>query len=378
MTRIIALTILACAALVPRAYAADAKKVVSTADKRKELLQLFEELASCEGDSDIDAEAEALGLHVQSAVLSKQLGLSKLAVIHKQKADRLVEQKPVLVGAWPAMHDSERKLLESIKTKKAPAPSFKVLQKAITERDWQAVRNILRKDPAKAFGKDAQGRTVLHHAALAGMQDVLKIATAKMEDSEIPDLQGRLPLHYAAMSDDVKVVELLLKKESDVVLSDNSGNTPLHLAKNREIASYLLLKGADPMARDKKGNTPLHSASSLGAKEVAELLLWKKADIEAKNADGETPLQCAVVIPSGKIVETLLKHGAKINTKDNDGQTPLHKAVLLQDKKTIKLLIENGADVNAKDKMGLTPEACAKQLRQMGLIEILRGGKDDE
>jgi ankyrin repeat protein len=377
MTRTITLTILALAAAL-YGYAGEARKKPTPPEERKRLLSLLEELSACEGDRDIDAQAEALGLHVQSALLCKKLGLSSLAIAHKKKAEQLIKDKPVLVGAWPAMDESDQKIMESIKTKEAADPTFEDFQKAITEREWQTVRKILQEDPGMFYGKDKDGCTVVHHAALAGREDILKLALKKLKRLDTPDLKGRKPLHYAAMSDHVEAVELLLTKESDVILADDAGKTPLHFVKNREVASYLLLKGADVMARDNKGNTPLHCASDLGSRDVVELLLWKKADVKARNAEGETPLHSAVGFPRKGTIEALLKHGAEINAPDKEGQTPLHRAVMMLDKETARLLVKEGADLNAKDKLGLTPGAYAQKLKQMGLFDVLKGGKSDK
>ena len=81
-----------------------------------------------------------------------------------------------------------------------------------------------------------------------------------------PDAEGRSPLHYAAVAGAVGVLEILLDAEGCVMDAlDDAGLTPISyaLAAGRhEAATLLLSKGASCKVMDKSGNLAVSAAVS--------------------------------------------------------------------------------------------------------------------
>ena len=109
------------------------------------------------------------------------------------------------------------------------------------------------------------------------------------------DAQGRTPLHHAALADDADAV------------------------------SALLTEGADPNVPDRLGFTALHLAAQEGAIPAAAILLAGGAQVDAVNSYGNTPLFTAVFNSRGRgeLIQLLRHHGADPRHPNNTGQTPV-------------------------------------------------------
>ena len=97
--------------------------------------------------------------------------------------------------------------------------------------------------------------------------------------------QQRTLLHYAAEAGQNKVLKVLLRRQANVEIHAGERSfTPLHLAvrMGQEKSTELLLKyGADVEARSIKGYTPLHHASRCGKHEIGRLLIASGAKVNA-------------------------------------------------------------------------------------------------
>lgn len=82
------------------------------------LLIIHQAIAICQADTtDIDTKAELVSLSIRGATLAEQLGFSAQAVAHKQRAESLLKDHPILRGAIPAQSDETRELYKSIPEK---------------------------------------------------------------------------------------------------------------------------------------------------------------------------------------------------------------------------------------------------------------------
>ena len=316
-------------------------------------------------------------------------------------------------------------------SKKARTEAIEVDEKARAESSEKACTEAIEKalntetnSPAITVTNphelDAERRTPLHNAAIAG--DVVAIQRlvqlgAKLEDI---DKHGKTPLAYAAFHDHPAAIRCLIQLGADrdasagwpfaLALTHNkldamrvlfelgaqafppgwtwlhraaaeghanaipllielgipvnetievpSTCMPSHLARLHQLTfGYRYNRPADETSI---GNTPLHCVRSV---DVMKCLVQVGANIEARNNLGLTPLHRC--IHSKEKIKYLVSVGADINATDHLGQTPLHLAVLVKNSDpkqyfdAIQCLIELGANKELRDNQGRTPLLCA-------------------
>ena len=79
------------------------------------LLLLEQGITLCKADLSQDGnKGHLVSFSANAAVLCQQLGLNVQAKHHRGTTERLIEQAPDLVGAWPCMTKDERKVFDSI------------------------------------------------------------------------------------------------------------------------------------------------------------------------------------------------------------------------------------------------------------------------
>lgn len=135
-------------------------------------------------------------------------------------------------------------------------------------------------------------------------------------------------LHHAAIYGTSEILKLLLKKGANPNVLDGAGNTPLHWAVSRcEPVEALLVGGANPMLCGPSGITPLHALTTMGDEDTnvttAELLISKGASVNAKEKLlKQTPLHYAAKEGAYKMCHCLIKHGAQMLLKDGYNKIP--------------------------------------------------------
>jgi hypothetical protein len=64
----------------------------------------------------------AVSFHVLAAILAQKMNLNPLAVYHKDQANSIIKDKPILAGGWPALDDADRDIFDSIPYKYVEKP----------------------------------------------------------------------------------------------------------------------------------------------------------------------------------------------------------------------------------------------------------------
>ena len=184
------------------------------------------------------------------------------------------------------------------------------------------------------------------------MADAMDVSSTATRDAD-----GRTPLHHAAVAGDVESIAELLRG-AIVTAADGAEWQPLHCAASAGhdgAVSLLLEAQADPNARTSSGTTALLHASGKGHVEVVKVLLAAKADPTAQDdASRTTPLHRAAAVGAADVLRVLcdaLPRSA-LERRDKLGCTPFHVAVIEQQESSVMILAEAGCDVHCKNSEG--------------------------
>lgn len=110
--------------------------------------------------------------------------------------------------------------------------------------------------------------------------------------------------------------------------------------------STLLQSGADPNIADGRGMTALHEALAGSCDSTVRLLVKAGANLDYQECvRGRSPLHMAVMFGTSGLVKMLCEAGARHDLRDKwDGFTPLMSAVAKKKLRATKVLLEHGAD----------------------------------
>ena len=180
----------------------------------------------------------------------------------------------------------------------------------------------LRAEPWGATAADAELRTPLHHAALAGDLEAVRTVLGLKPERVRPDMlikqkdAGHMTvLHAAVLSGNEELVMLLLDAGGGVGVdvASKSGLLPVQLACSKGMAlAVQTMCGLDNGLAGVQGTGPdgsslLHRATVEGHAEVVEVLLRCGAcDANAQDAVGSTALHLACALGLEEIMEMLV------------------------------------------------------------------------
>jgi ankyrin repeat protein len=188
---------------------------------------------------------------------------------------------------------------------------------AITAGDVDAVRTLVREDPARASARDGDGLPVV---LLALFHQQREVAGALLE------AEPELGVLEAAATGRADLLEQLLASDPGAIRQRTpEGFTPLGLAAflgGSEVVRVLLEHGADANddADNPFGVRPVHAASAAHDRETMRLLLEAGADPNARQRGGFVPLHEAAHSDDVEMARLLLAHGADPSLAADDGR----------------------------------------------------------
>ncbi|KAJ1473217.1 ankyrin repeat-containing domain protein [Baffinella frigidus] len=272
---------------------------------------------------------------------------------------------------------------------------------AVVNGSAGAVQALI-KGGATVNGRDAEGRTALHHAAAAGGGRWDKMIGIKVKVVELlldagADVNALCecdwsPLHGCCDADNSCAALLLIRAGADVLIQNGDGNTPMHLVCEEndcvhadDLLSIVCALGGDANAVNHDGKTPLHLVCSSSFENMLTLLeFYPKLNLSVQDNDGNTPLHSVPDFYENDTYEWLLCHGADFNVRNKEGNTPLH--ILAEDPDSVVYedghvsrgvlcmheLVKKGADIDIKNNEGFTALDLAVQEDNMTTIDLLR------
>lgn len=240
-----------------------------------------------------------------------------------------------------------------------------LLAAAATEEDDPAGVQLLLKHRAKVDTRDAQRRSALHEAALAGNTDIVSTLLAAGADVHAQDADGRTPWLEAARGGRIGVLERLADAGADVTVADHGQRNALLLASAAEgvppaLIRRLLELGVNAEQRDEQGKRAVDVAAESGRWAIVSAL------------DPAYALPAAVVTGEDDAVPdrapiALLREGLQA-ARSEDELAPLvkllsraelgellHDAEIALAPQRVSWLLAHGADADVLDPAGDTP-----------------------
>ena len=224
--------------------------------------------------------------------------------------------------------------------------------------------------------KDKVGNTVLHHVALNGNLETVKILVEKYEfDLNAINYRGDSIMHNCAKRGNFDLARYLTsKKNISLNLINEKKATPLLMAgklQHWDIAELLINKNVDIRQVNGQGNSVLHFASRDNEIELVKLFLKRQIDVNILNKKNFSPLSFASRNGYLQLVELLIENGANFEKRDKFNFFILDSATYSKSLETVKYLVEQkNMNVNSPENTTSALHLAAKN-NQLNLVKYL-------
>jgi len=196
-----------------------------------------------------------------------------------------------------------------------------LLSLAVKNNDFELVCFLLdhKADP-NIVADNYQKLTPLHHAAINGNLEMIKILLEAGANPNAKAGSNYTALHYAARECHTEIFYTLIKAGADPN-PKNEEYCPSVLASaikfdcNLEIAAALIALGADVNHPDEQQMSPLYLAATFGPLSLVRLLILKGADVnfDDNHFSKNTALDAAAQYNTPQVVQELIESGATFN-----------------------------------------------------------------
>lgn len=260
---------------------------------------------------------------------------------------------------------------------------------AVDSESEVTTKLLMESDPAHfLFAKTSRRESSLHIARKMGLSSVIVqwLVDVGAENDGV-DIDERSALHHAVLAGNDELIDILLNAKVNIKIKDNLGLTALDLAMQLNNITDVVYFIGRMYTLKMNGNSTLHLASAIdNIKPLEEWFIlnktkysYRKVTVNDLNRKGESALHIATEKKLLPNISFLLDHGAGVDIKNSKtGDTPLHHAATVYWVEGIQLLLEAGADVNIKNsKTGDTPlhHAAAGDWKE-GIDLLLEKGAD--
>lgn len=208
---------------------------------------------------------------------------------------------------------------------------------------------------------DPSGNTILHLAASAGKEELVRYCLEKLGlDAFEVNFEKETILMDAVAANNLALANYLLQKGLHANSLNAKGENALFYIQenNLEMFELLVVNGADVSQRSTDNSSLLINAAKEGNISIVRFLLAKGADIHVKNDLGFTAFQY-LIFPHSRneeLVKMFLDRGADINTTDAaQGKSMMFYAIESEYMPSILALKEKGAKLSTIDNAGHRP-----------------------
>ena len=210
-------------------------------------------------------------------------------------------------------------------------------------------------------GKDADGMTMLHHAAEIDNRQAFDILLKFGSDLDARDKWSRSVLQLAAASGDVSIVSGLLDRGVDIDTPGERGmeDSALNRAVRKRhfpMVEFLILKGANTDAGQRLN--PIQNAVMANDLEMARFLIERGVDPDGRTDGGMTALLYLPGRAGLDMAKLLVQAGGDVNAVMVSGESVLDRARLISESELAAYFESVGA-VSAKDAQAAVSAAKA-------------------